>query len=103
MDPFDRQKRIDGWKQDLIENAIAVCFGVGGLGSVVAINLCRLGVGKIILIDKDVVDLHNLNRQLLFSLTDVGRDKVIAAKESLDRNHNIRSSIEEFKIDIVEN
>mmetsp|Transcript_2768 Transcript_2768/g.2501 ORF Transcript_2768/g.2501 Transcript_2768/m.2501 type:complete len:228 (+) Transcript_2768:99-782(+) len=65
-------------------------------------NLCRMGVGRIILIDKDIVEIHNLNRQLLFSMKDVGRPKVSSAKEALELGHNIRSQIEEHQIDIVE-
>ena len=51
-------------------------MGVGGLGSVVAISLMRLGVGKLYLVDYDVVDIHNLNRQIIFSKADVGKPKV---------------------------
>ncbi len=51
-------------------------LGVGGLGSIVTINMLRLGVGKLFLVDFDVVDIHNLNRQLLFSHADVGKPKV---------------------------
>lgn len=54
-------------------------LGVGGLGSIVTINMLRLGVGKLFLVDFDVVDIHNLNRQLLFSHADVGKPKVEAA------------------------
>lgn len=48
----------------------------------------RLGVKKIILLDNDVVDLTNLNRQLLFSRDDVGRRKVDAAMDGL-KHHTI--------------
>lgn len=101
MDFFDRQKRISGWNQENIGNMTAVCFGVGGLGSVVAINLCRIGIGKIILMDYDVVEVHNLNRQLLFAIDDIGKFKVDAAKESLEKTHNLVSRIEAYNIDIV--
>ena len=72
MGVFDRQIRIHNWKQDKIDESICLVLGVGGLGSGVAIGLARLGVKKIILLDKDVVDVSNLNRQLLFTLKDVG-------------------------------
>ena len=51
-------------------------LGVGGLGSAVAVNLLRLGIGKLFLVDYDIVDVHNLNRQLLYSHADVGKPKV---------------------------
>jgi len=49
---------------------------VGGLGSGVMMNLLRLGVGRLFLVDYDVVDIHNLNRQLMFTPADVGKPKV---------------------------
>ena len=58
-------------------------MGTGGLGCGVALGLARMGVGKIILLDKDVVDLSNLNRQILFAKEDVGKPKAATAKERL--------------------
>ena len=78
-DPFDRYRLIENWKQDKIESAVCLLLGTGGLGCSVALGLARLGVGKIILLDKDVVDVHNLNRQILFDHADVGHLKVEAA------------------------
>jgi len=49
------------------------------LGSTVVINMLRLGVGKLFMVDYDVVDAHNLNRQLLYSHADIGTPKVEAA------------------------
>ncbi len=43
-------------------------MGIGGLGSVVLMNVLRLGVKKVIIVDYDVVDIHNLNRQIMFGL-----------------------------------
>lgn len=74
--PFDRQVRIEDWNQDLVKKQTVLILGVGGLGSVVITSLARLGVGKILMVDYDVVDLYNLNRQLLFSHADVGKPKV---------------------------
>ena len=50
----------------------------------------RLGVHEVILVDCDVVAVSNVNRQILFSKTDVGRKKVDAAQDGL-RQHNIRT------------
>ena len=61
-DPFDRQKRIENWNQDKIEKQVCLLLGAGGLGCSVALGLARLGIGKMILIDKDVVETSNLNR-----------------------------------------
>jgi molybdopterin/thiamine biosynthesis adenylyltransferase len=57
-------------------------LGVGGLGCSVALALVRLGFRKVILVDKDVVDAHNLNRQILFSRSDIGKPKVPQASRS---------------------
>ncbi len=59
--------------------------GAGGLGSPVAVYLTLAGVGTIGLVDFDVVDLSNLQRQILHQTEDVGRPKVQSAKETLLR------------------
>lgn len=46
---------------------VALCLGIGGLGCSVALGLCRLGVKKVILVDHDCVEAHNLNRYVLAS------------------------------------
>lgn len=54
-----------------------------------AMSLARLGVRKLIMVDKDVVDTSNLNRQILFSPHHVGKPKVVAAKEAIEMSHKI--------------
>jgi len=66
-------------------------IGIGGLGSVTAFLLVASGIGKIVTIDPDVVELSNLNRQLLYTEADVGRPKVEAAG---DRLRQINSGLE---------
>jgi molybdopterin/thiamine biosynthesis adenylyltransferase len=58
--------------------------GAGGLGSPIALYLALAGVGTIGLVDFDTVDLSNLQRQILHQNDDVGRPKVISAKETLN-------------------
>jgi molybdopterin/thiamine biosynthesis adenylyltransferase/rhodanese-related sulfurtransferase/molybdopterin converting factor small subunit len=60
-----------------------LCIGAGGLGSPVAIYLAAAGVGTIGLVDFDVVDFSNLQRQILHSTPDVGRTKLASAKDKL--------------------
>jgi tRNA A37 threonylcarbamoyladenosine dehydratase len=72
----------------LIKAKVAV-FGLGGVGSYVAEALCRAGVGSLLLVDKDIVDISNINRQLIALHSTVGRAKVTVAKERLlDINPN---------------
>lgn len=69
-------------------------LGTGGLGCTVALSLARLGVGKLILLDRDVVEVSNLNRQVLFGPSDVGKPKCEAAKNSLLETHVVASYTE---------
>ena len=50
-------------------------------------GLARLGVKKIILLDKDTVDITNMNRQIMFKLSDVGKPKAETARINLIENH----------------
>ncbi|MDP1694960.1 MAG: ThiF family adenylyltransferase [Candidatus Woesearchaeota archaeon] len=62
-----------------------VVVGVGALGSVAADLLCRAGVGKLTLIDRDYVEEHNLQRQSLYTEADVGQPKAVAALTHLKK------------------
>lgn len=67
----------------------------------VALNLARLGVDRITLLDYDVVDASNLNRQCLGGHSDLGKKKIQSAMENLYKFHNIRSEIQPLNIDVV--
>ncbi|MCL2164458.1 MAG: HesA/MoeB/ThiF family protein [Oscillospiraceae bacterium] len=69
--------------QKRLADASAVVVGAGGLGSPVLTYLVSAGIGRIGLIDHDTVSLSNLNRQFLHRESDVGRLKVLSAKEKL--------------------
>lgn len=71
--------------QSRLQRARVAIVGVGGLGTVVASYLVRAGIGSLDLIDRDVVEKSNLNRQLLFEEADVNRPKALAATEKLGR------------------
>lgn len=77
--------------QRKLRNAKVLVIGAGGLGSPVAIYMALAGVGTIGIVDFDVVDLSNLQRQLLHQTPDVGSPKVRSAVESLERaNPHVR-------------
>lgn len=63
--------------------ASAVIVGCGALGSVIANTLARAGVGHLKLIDRDFVELDNLQRQVLYNESDVGQAKAVVARERL--------------------
>jgi adenylyltransferase/sulfurtransferase len=85
-----------------------LCIGAGGLGSPIAMYLAAAGIGKIGLVDFDVVDFSNLQRQIIHGTEDVGRPKTESAKQtinSINPNcevviHNTRLSSENA-LDIV--
>ena len=69
--------------QRKLRNAKVLIIGAGGLGSPVAIYLSLAGVGTIGIVDFDIVDLSNLQRQLLHRTSDVGRTKLDSARDTL--------------------
>lgn len=69
--------------QKKLKAASVLCIGVGGLGSPLAMYLAAAGVGRIGLVDFDVVDFSNLQRQILHHTADVGRPKLDSAAEKL--------------------
>ena len=71
-----------GGQQRLIESTVAV-FGLGGLGSPVALYLAASGVGRLVLVDFDEVELSNLQRQIIHLTADLGRPKVASARDRL--------------------
>jgi adenylyltransferase/sulfurtransferase len=76
--------------QQKLKAAKVLCIGAGGLGSPVALYLGAAGVGTIGIVDFDVVDFSNLQRQILHGTSDVGRSKLDSAKDRLlDINPNI--------------
>src|SRR5947208_6265822 len=90
---FDRYSRQtlfgpigkDG-QERLGDSSIAI-IGCGALGTVLANNLCRAGIGRLVIADRDYIELNNLQRQILFDEDDIARrlPKAIAAAEKLRR------------------
>ena len=70
--------------QQRLKAARVLCVGTGGLGSPLALYLAAAGVGTLGLVDFDVVDSSNLQRQIIHSTKDVGRKKVDSAQEKLN-------------------
>lgn len=79
---------LDG--QAKLLRSVAAVIGVGGLGGYVAEGLARMGVGRLILVDGDVFEEHNLNRQIMSSETRIGVAKTAVAKT---RIHEINAAV----------
>jgi molybdopterin/thiamine biosynthesis adenylyltransferase len=78
----DRQKKIAGFDQMTFAGSRVVCVGAGGLIGFIAPTLVRKGIGALVLIDDDIVEVSNLNRQR-FYCKDLGKNKALALAENL--------------------
>lgn len=67
-------------EMDKLKNSHVAIFGIGGVGSYVTEVLARTGVGTFSLIDKDIIEISNINRQLIATFDTIGKDKVEVAK-----------------------
>ena len=76
-------REIGGPGQQKLKVSSVLIVGAGGLGAPAALYLAAAGVGRLGLVDADTVALSNLQRQVIFSASDVGRGKVAAAGERL--------------------
>ena len=84
LDQFSRTELLIGKEALLkLQNAKVAIFGIGGVGSFVVEALARVGIGKFILVDNDVVDITNLNRQIIATTRTVGIPKVEVAKHRI--------------------
>ncbi|MHA2393197.1 MAG: HesA/MoeB/ThiF family protein [Promethearchaeota archaeon] len=88
--------------QEKISQIKVLQIGAGGLGSPFALYLTAAGINELTIIDNDVVDISNLQRQILFNETHIGKDKVNSAKEVLI-NLNSDVKINAYKDYVNEN
>ena len=72
---------MDGQRK--LKQSSVLCIGAGGLGSPAAMYLAAAGIGRLGIVDFDVVDFSNLQRQLLHTTNDVGRTKLESAREKV--------------------
>ncbi|MEL9999778.1 MAG: HesA/MoeB/ThiF family protein [Desulfurococcaceae archaeon] len=92
LERYDRQIRLFGVEgQEKLKKSRVLVVGVGGLGSPAALYLVATGIGEVILVDSERVELSNLNRQVLYWTRDIGKFKVESASEKLrELNPNVR-------------
>lgn len=74
-DPVNSQQRL--------KDSHVVILGCGGIGNNIAVNLATSGIGKLSLIDSDIIEITNLNRQFMFTEEDVGQSKINTLKNAL--------------------
>ena len=88
LERYSRQVMLEeiGYEGQLkLKNATVCVVGVGGLGNPIATRLVAMGVGKIRIVDRDVIELSNLHRQTMFDESDIGQVKVEAAARKLKK------------------
>ncbi len=96
-----RQALIKDWDQERIADASVLIGGCGALGSNTAVKLARLGVSKIIAVDHDILEKHNIENQM-YTEKDIGKPKVLALRiivREIDRDIRFephRNKIEEL-------
>lgn len=84
---YERQTLLDNFGaegQEALAQAEVIVVGLGGLGCAAAQQLVSMGVGRLILVDGDIVSASNLSRQVLYNPSDIGRPKVVAAQNTLN-------------------
>ena len=92
-------KQVGILGQKKISSAKVLIVGMGGLGCPLTLYLSSLGIKNIGIVDYDKVDFSNLNRQILFNATDIGKFKVVQAKKFIKKiNKTIKINIYKEKI-----
>jgi adenylyltransferase/sulfurtransferase len=108
-DRYSRQillKNIRKEGQEKLANSSAVTIGCGALGTTIANNLVRAGIGHIRVVDRDIIELNNLQRQNLFDEDDIGSSKAWVFAEKLRKiNSEIRieSIVDDVNYKNIEN
>ncbi len=77
----DRQERLDWWSQERLRHARIMVVGAGALGNEVAKNLALLGLGYMLIVDFDHIEISNLSRTALFRQSDLGKRKAVIAAQ----------------------
>lgn len=80
---FEREKLLIGEKIDILKNKTILVLGLGGVGGYVVESLVRCGIGHIILVDYDTVDITNINRQIIATYSNIGKMKTECFKERI--------------------
>lgn len=91
--------------QEKLSKATVTVIGMGALGSIISETLVRAGIGKIRIVDRDVVDLDNLHRQILYNEQMVGEPKAVVAAEylqSINQDVNVTPYMKDLNFSNIE-
>src|SRR5437764_5003012 len=93
--------------QERLKSSTVTIIGCGALGTVLANNLCRAGIGRMVIADRDYIEFNNLQQQILFDEEDIARGlpKAIAAAEKLRRINSdttVEPLVEDINADGIE-
>jgi molybdopterin/thiamine biosynthesis adenylyltransferase len=105
LERYDRQIRIKGLGksgQSKLKKARVIVMGAGGLGCPASFYLVAAGIGHVAVVDKEIVELSNLNRQILHWSDDIGRPKGVSMAEKL-RQLNPEVTVEALKKVVTNN
>ena len=80
---FEREELLIGDKINELRNKTVLIVGIGGVGGYVTESMARAGIGHLILVDFDIVDISNINRQLVALHSTIGKKKTEAYKERI--------------------
>ncbi len=94
---FEREELLIGNKIDILKNKTILVLGLGGVGGYVTESLARCGIGHLILVDYDKVDITNINRQIIATYSNIGKLKTDCFKE---RIKDINKDCEVITLDI---
>ena len=80
---FEREELLIGDKINILKNKTILVLGLGGVGGYVVESLARCGIGNLILVDYDKVDITNINRQIIATYSNIGKLKTECFKERI--------------------
>ncbi|MDP5090184.1 MAG: HesA/MoeB/ThiF family protein, partial [Saprospiraceae bacterium] len=87
---YKRHLQLPGFDENAqmaLKNSTVLVVGAGGLGCPILLYLAAAGIGRIGIVDFDIIEIENLHRQILFDESDVGRHKAIVAGEKIKKLH----------------
>lgn len=89
---YSRFELIPWWNQEQLHNSTIMVVGAGAIGNELIKNLALLGIGKIVIIDMDMIEQTNLSRSILYRMSDVGKYKAeVAAEKAMEINPDIKA------------